>query len=83
MSDQIELYFSTPEMSAAFSAPAHVQAMLDFETALARAEAELGIIPQSAAQEIAAKCRVELFDVAALYREAALAGTRRFPWCEC
>ncbi len=75
MSDQIELYFSTPEMSAAFAAPAHGQAMLDFEAALARAEAGLGLIPQSAASEITAKCKVELFDVAALYREAALAGT--------
>ena len=74
-----ELYFSTPAMSAAFAASAHLQAMLDFEAALARAEAGLGIIPHSAASEIAAKCKVELFDMAALYREAALAGTPAIP----
>ncbi|MBN9392478.1 MAG: 3-carboxy-cis,cis-muconate cycloisomerase [Chloroflexi bacterium] len=79
MSDQVQPLFTTPAMTAVFSAPAHVQAMLDFEAALARAEAELEIIPQAAALEIAGKSRVELFDVAALYRETALAGTPAIP----
>ncbi len=71
--------FSTVEMSAIFSSAAHVQAMLAFEAALAHAEAHAHIIPQEAASAIAASCRVELFDVAALYREAALAGTPAIP----
>ncbi|MBV8406611.1 MAG: adenylosuccinate lyase family protein, partial [Alphaproteobacteria bacterium] len=38
------------------------QAWLDVEAALARAQAELGIIPRDAAQAIAAKSRLELMD---------------------
>jgi len=53
--------------------------MLAFEAALARAEARAGIIPLEAADAIAASCKVERFDVAALYREAALAGTPAIP----
>ncbi|MDB5082653.1 MAG: 3-carboxy-cis,cis-muconate cycloisomerase [Chloroflexi bacterium] len=79
MSDQIELLFSTPAMSEAFSAPAHVKAMLAFEAGLALAEARAGIIPPEAARAIAAGCRVELFDITSLYREAALAGTPAIP----
>src|SRR2546429_3582324 len=71
--------FTTSEMSAAFSPEAHVRGMLAFEAALANAEARAGIIPQEAADAIAASCKVERFDVAALYREAALAGTPAIP----
>jgi 3-carboxy-cis,cis-muconate cycloisomerase len=71
--------FATLEMSAAFSPAAHVRRLLDFEAALARAEARAGIIPAAAAEAIASACRVELFDVAALYRAAALAGTLAIP----
>ena len=71
--------FTTPEMAAAFSPAAHVRGMLAFEAALARAEARAGVIPPQAADAIAAECRVGLFDVAALYREAATAGTPAIP----
>lgn len=71
--------FSTPAMSAAFSLEAHVQGMLAFEAALAHAEAQVGIIPPQAATSIAASCDVALFDVVALYREAAIAGTPAIP----
>lgn len=71
--------FSTPSMSAAFSPEAHVRKMLTFEGALAQVEARAGIIPHEAALSIAASCKVELFDVAALYREAANAGTPAIP----
>ena len=71
--------FSTPEMSAAFSSEAHVRAILAFEAALARAEARAGIIPPEAAPAIAASCNVEGFDIEALYREAAVAGTPAIP----
>jgi len=79
MAEPIDLLFSTPMMSAAFSPQAHVRGMLAFEAALARAEARAGIIPQEATTVITANCREELFDVAALYREAAVAGTPAIP----
>src|SRR5919199_1865683 len=71
--------FTTPEMAAAFSPAAHVRGMLAFEAALARAEARTGVIPLAAANAIAAACRVELVDVAAVYRAAATAGTPAIP----
>ncbi len=79
MSEPIDVLFSTPTMSAAFSLEAHVRGMLAFEAALASAEASVGVIPREAALAIAASCRVELFDVAALYHEAARAGTPAIP----
>ncbi len=78
MPEQIDL-FSTAQMSAIFSHEAHVQAMLTFEAALARAETHVGILPQEAAAQIEAVCRVERFDVAQLYREALTAGTPAIP----
>ena len=53
--------------------------MLDFEGALARAEARVGIIPQTAASAITAKCRAELFDCAALSQAGARAGNLAIP----
>jgi 3-carboxy-cis,cis-muconate cycloisomerase len=53
--------------------------MLTFEAALAHAQARAGIFTQDVADTIAAHCRVELFDVAALYGEAARAGTPVIP----
>ena len=79
MSEPVDALFSTPRMSAIFSPGAHVRAMLAFEAALAQAEARAGVIPQEAASAIAASCREELFDVVALYREAAVAGTPAIP----
>jgi 3-carboxy-cis,cis-muconate cycloisomerase len=79
MSDAIEDMFTTPEMAALFSAEAHVARMLQFEAALARAEAHAGVIPNAAADAIAAACHVEQFDVAALFREATTAGTPAIP----
>jgi len=79
MPEPIDDLFSTLEMSAAFSSEAHVRGMLAFEAALAHAEARAWIIPREAADAIASSCRVELFDVAALYREAAVAGTPAIP----
>lgn len=78
MPEQIDL-FSTPEMSATFSPEAHVQNMLTFEAALAHAEAQVNILPPEAAANIAARCKVEFFDVATLYREAVISGTPTIP----
>ena len=79
MTQLADVMFSTPEMDTHFSGQSHVRRMLEFEAALARAEARAGIIPNEAASAIAAACRVELFDVGALYREAAVAGTAAIP----
>jgi adenylosuccinate lyase len=51
-----------PGVAALFEQDARWQAWLDVEAALARAEAELGMIPAAAADEIAAKCDISLFD---------------------
>ncbi len=79
MSERIDELFSTTEMASAFSLEAHVRGMLAFEAALALAEARAGIIPLDAANIIAGNCREDLFDVAALYREAQVAGTPAIP----
>ena len=62
-----------------FRDDSYLQRMLDFEAALARAEASSGIIPSSAANAIAAKCRVELFDKQKLAEAASLAGNLAIP----
>ena len=61
---------STDLMMATVSDRAWVQAMLDVEAALARAESRLGLIPTAAADGIASQCRVDEFDVAQLGRAA-------------
>jgi 3-carboxy-cis,cis-muconate cycloisomerase len=71
--------FTTGEMRAVFSDHGRLQGILDFEAALATAEARCGIIPQSAAPIIASQCRAELFDLEALARAAALAGNPAIP----
>jgi len=53
-------------MGEVFSDAARVQRMLDFEAALARAEARSGVIPAAAAAAIASKCKAELIDTDAL-----------------
>jgi 3-carboxy-cis,cis-muconate cycloisomerase len=71
--------FTTPEMAAIFAPAAHIQQMLAFEAALARAEAAAGVIPTAAVEPIAAACRRDDFDSAAIYAEAAVAGAPAIP----
>jgi 3-carboxy-cis,cis-muconate cycloisomerase len=71
--------FTTDAIREVFSDRACLQRMLDFEAALARAQARTGVIPASAASPIQAKCRAELFDFEALARAAALAGNLAIP----
>jgi 3-carboxy-cis,cis-muconate cycloisomerase len=61
--------WSTAEMRAIWSDEATVQRWLDVEAALARAQAELGIIPREHADEITRKARVELLDLNEMKRE--------------
>lgn len=51
-----------PGVRALFTLEARWQAWLDVEAALARAEAELSIVPEAAAAEIERKARLELLD---------------------
>jgi 3-carboxy-cis,cis-muconate cycloisomerase len=53
--------------------------MLDFEAALARAEAAIGVIPDSAAGPITQACRAETFDLAALAEAATRSGNLAIP----
>jgi 3-carboxy-cis,cis-muconate cycloisomerase len=75
----LDWQFTTDEMRAVFSDHGRLQGMLDFEAALARAEAESGAIPQSAAPAIAASCRAEALDVEALAAASATAGNPAIP----
>lgn len=53
--------------------------MLDFEAALARAEAETGVVPPEAVQPIVDCCRAELFDFQALGEAAVDSGNLAIP----
>jgi adenylosuccinate lyase len=55
--------YGTPEMRAVFDDMHLLQLWLDTEVALAQAEAELGIIPQAAADEIARSAHVDQLDL--------------------
>lgn len=74
-----EGFLSTSETLAAFSEHHFVDAMLRFEAALARAQAQVGLIPESAAQSIVGSCKVELFDVAKIVRDSGRAGSVALP----
>jgi len=71
--------FSFEAIERTLSDESRLQGMLDFEAALARAEARTGVIPAVDAQKISAKCRAELFDFAAVRTEAARAGNAAIP----
>jgi 3-carboxy-cis,cis-muconate cycloisomerase len=78
-SDLLGPLFGPAEASALFTDQARLQGMLDFEAALARAEARTGVIPAPAAPAIAGKCRAELFDIADLAQATARAGAPAIP----
>ena len=79
MTSLLDPLFRTSAMCGIFSDHGRLQGMLDFEAALARAGARLGVIPKSAASAIAAQCRAELFDIAALAKASAPAGNAAIP----
>src|SRR5437660_8559956 len=71
--------FSSAAMRAVCDDRAYLQHMLDFEAALARAEAAAGLIPASAADPIASACKAATFDVAALAESATQSGNLAIP----
>lgn len=66
--------FSTDEMRAIFSDRAMVQQWLRVETALAKTQAKLGIIPQSAASAIATAATIDNIDFDRLRRDTGKVG---------
>lgn len=70
---------STPDMIAAFDDAALIQAMLDFEAALAGAQAEEGLLPASAARAIQAACEAGRFDIPLLVDAGRRSGTLAVP----
>jgi 3-carboxy-cis,cis-muconate cycloisomerase len=58
---------------------AYLQNMLEFEAALARAEAATGVIPASASGPIEAACKASAFDLAAIAQAATRSGNLAIP----
>jgi 3-carboxy-cis,cis-muconate cycloisomerase len=71
--------FSSAAMRAVCDDAAYLQHMLDFEVALARAEAEVGVIPASAVGPIVNACKAELFDLSKLAEAATRSGNLAIP----
>ena len=70
---------SSAAMRAVCDDVAYLQHMLDFEAALARAEAAAGIIPASAPAPIERACDAQGFDLAALAEAATKSGNLAIP----
>ncbi|BBH31800.1 3-carboxy-cis,cis-muconate cycloisomerase [Pseudomonas bijieensis] len=84
MSDRLgnqlfDAYFTARDMREVFCDTGRLQAMLDVEAALARAEARVGLIPQSAVAPIEQACRAQLYDFSALSEAIASAGNSAIP----
>jgi adenylosuccinate lyase len=73
LEEPTSLRIEDPGVRALFTEAARLQSWLDVEAALALAQAELGIIPEAAAQEIARKATLSFLDLAAV--RAGLAKT--------
>src|SRR6267143_5888899 len=73
LEEPTSLRIDDPGVRALFTEAARFQSWLDVEAALAQAQAELGIIPESAAREIARKAQLSYLDLAAV--RAGLAKT--------
>ena len=67
--------FGAAAMDEVFADNARLQYMLDFEAALANAQAQCGVIPSATARVIASKCKANLLDADALANATALCPT--------
>ncbi|MGU9807178.1 3-carboxy-cis,cis-muconate cycloisomerase [Pseudomonas sp. MPDS] len=74
-----DAYFTTRHMREVFCDAGRVQAMLNVEAALARAEAKVGLIPVSAVAPIEKACDAQLYDFSALSEAIATAGNSAIP----
>ncbi len=73
---------TTEALADLFSDAGVLEALLAFETALARAQARLGMIPQSAAEAIGRAAVVEGFDAAAIARQARESASLAIPFVD-
>ncbi|HEY2716286.1 MAG TPA: adenylosuccinate lyase family protein [Solirubrobacterales bacterium] len=64
-------FFADRRQRQIFSGRGRLQSWLDVEAALARAQADLGLVPAEAAARIAACCDASAYDLAALGEEAS------------
>jgi 3-carboxy-cis,cis-muconate cycloisomerase len=71
--------YTTDDMREIFSDHRRLQSMLNFEAALARALARVGVASKEAAAAIESQCDAKLFSIEKLAREAALAGNVAIP----
>lgn len=74
-----DAYFTQDTMREIFSDQGRVQGMLDFEAALARAQASIGLIPKEVLADIEAACRAGLFDFDELAVAIGDAGNSAIP----
>lgn len=74
-----EHFLTTPDMIAVFDDAAIVQAMLQFEAALAKAQAAEGIIPETAARDIASVCNAQLYNIPVMVNASRRAGSLAIP----
>ena len=75
----IDSLAATEALSEIFSDEVVLQTMLRFEGALARAEAQVGLIPADAARVITQVAMAQSFDIPRLVRESFRAGTPAIP----
>lgn len=71
--------FRSPDVEPLFADAASVQFILDFESALARAQARAGLLSTADADSIACSCRADLFDLPALADAVASSGNLVIP----
>ncbi|WP_341523586.1 3-carboxy-cis,cis-muconate cycloisomerase [Pseudomonas sp. G.S.17] len=79
MNQLFDAYFTQPAMGKVFTDQGRLQGMLDFEAALARAQASIGLIPAEVVADIEAACRAELFDFNELAIAVGNAGNSAIP----
>ena len=72
-------FLAPADAAAPFDDTALIQAMFDFEAALARAQAAAGMIPATSAAAIASVCKAELYDLDALAAASTRAGSLAIP----
>jgi len=72
-------FFRSPTVEPFFTDAAAIQSILDFEAALARAQARAGLISENFASTIASFCRAELVDLPALAQAMPSAGNLAIP----
>ncbi|PTW61716.1 3-carboxy-cis,cis-muconate cycloisomerase [Breoghania corrubedonensis] len=71
--------FATAPMRAIWNDAARLQAMLDFEAALARVQSRLGVVPHAVGEAVARAARAHLYDPAEIGAKVPLGGNVAIP----